>query len=323
MRVLFIGYRDARHSSAGGYDKIIGFPGSDYISDQMVPLKKIPVGQRGKSINLFFLDLFFRLKRHKYDISHIFYGDTIIFPYKKSKKNKVVATIHLDLDQRKRFPALFIKALKSLDGVIVLSSQQAAILNEKYGINATFIPHGFSTPKFRHVCLDSIKDGKINVFYSGTNYRDVNALLDILSYCEANRKDVFFHIVGQPSGFSAQLPKTANFTVYNRLTDDEYFSLLSACDYNYLPLTFATANNALLEAQFLGIPSILPSISGISDYAAPSPLNIFYVSREDMEEVFVDLEKVQDNRASELRNYANKFSWENIYKLLERFYLDL
>ena len=88
-------------------------------------------------------------------------------------------------------------------------------------------------------------------------------------------------------------------------------------------MTFATANNALLEAQFLGIPSILPSISGISDYAAPSPLNIFYVSREDMEEVFVDLEKVQDNRASELRNYANKFSWENIYKLLERFYLDL
>lgn len=47
MRVLFSGYRDYNHSSAGGYDKIIGYPGGDYISDRDVPLGFLPLGKRG------------------------------------------------------------------------------------------------------------------------------------------------------------------------------------------------------------------------------------------------------------------------------------
>ena len=45
-----------------------------------------------------------------------------------------------------------------------------------------------------------------------------------------------------------------NAITYDWVDDNVYYTLLSKCDYNFLPLAFATANNTLLEAQFLGIP---------------------------------------------------------------------
>lgn len=325
MKILFVGFRDKRHSSAGGYDKIAQYPQSSYISDKQVPLGSIPVGKRGKSINLFFLDIYSRFIRCKFDIVHIFYGDNIIFPYLKSKKHKIVATIHLDIEQRTRFPKLFIKSLRSLNGVIVLSSQQEKILKEKYEINACFIPHGFSMPNF--VCQSSrliektnFNSNFINIFYSGTNYRDLDILIEIINLCHKKKLNIFFHLVGQDKHIVKNFNLCTNYILYDRLTDDEYFSLLSLCDYNFLPLTFATANNALLEAQFLGIKSILPDIAGIEDYASSS-YNLFYESLDCLENIFNGLTKSEPQQG--LKEFSRKFLWENIYKQLDSFYNSL
>ena len=83
----------------------------------------------------------------------------------------------------------------------------------------------------------------------------------IVEQMRSLRPDIMFHAVGQCSDWKKRMSSMENITVYPFLSDD-YYSLLSKCDYNFLPLTFATANNALLEAQALGITSILPKISG-------------------------------------------------------------
>lgn len=322
MKILFSGFRDKNHSSAGGYDKIVNLPGSYYVSDHDVPLGSIPVGQRGKSINLFLLDLLTRCLRFKYDIIHIFYGDNIIFPYLKLKRHKIVATIHLDISKRKRFPSLYVKALQNLDGVIVLSSEQVKLLKREYNINATFIPHGFSKPQFNICKIEIDTLNPINIFFSGVNYRDKTTLIESVKYVKDKDLNIVFHIVGQKDDALLQkLRQYNNVVCYPRLSDDEYFTLLSSCDYNFLPLTFATANNALLEAQFLGVKSILPNIDGISDYAAPSPMNIFYNS---LLELFSYLEILQKQEKQEnLMKFSERFLWKNIYDELNIFYSKL
>lgn len=325
MKILYSGFRDKNHSSAGGYDKIINYPKSTYVSDQDVPLGYISAGERGKSINLLFLDIYTRLLRYRYDIVHFFYGDNILFPYLKLKKHKIVATIHLDIEKHKRMHSLFIKSLRSIDGVIVLSSEQEKSFKEKYNINATFIPHGFSKPIFKECAFSKfpyLRDENINIFFSGTNYRDFDVLIKSIEYTNQNHPNIFFHIVGQKDIYLInKLKGYKNTYCYSRLSDDEYFTLLSNCDYNFLPLTFSTANNALLEAQFLGIKSILPNISGINDYAAPFPMNIFYDNITNLNFIWSALHK--NSKSVELIEYASQFLWDNIYHRLELYYRNL
>lgn len=73
-----------------------------------------------------------------------------------------------------------------------------------------------------------------------------------------------------------------------------------------------------MEAQFCGVTSILPYIGGIEDYAAPSPLNIFYKSREDL---FVILPKLsKQEKKVEIMKYAEQFEWNNVWNLLNDYY---
>lgn len=320
--ILLVGFRDKRHSKYGGYDRILNYPEACILTDKSVPLGNIPVGKRGKSINCFFLDLKTRWERYRYSLTHIIYGDAqIIFPYRKSKNHKIIATIHMNPDERNRLPYWYFKALRQLDGVIVLCRNQVEQL-KKYNISATYIPHGFTPPAFVSKIPVDIRQQKIcgrnvNVIFSGTNYRDYTILFRTLSYLE-NKTNIVFHIVGQKKEMIEQMKGYKNVSLYNRLSDDEYYTLISLCDYNFLPLTFATANNALLEAQFLGIKSILPNIGGINDYAAPSPLNFFY---SNIDELLLFFDSIGKNLSMhELIVHANQFTWEEVYKKLSQYY---
>jgi glycosyltransferase involved in cell wall biosynthesis len=107
--------------------------------------------------------------------------------------------------------------------------------------------------------------------------------------------------------------------VWDRLTDNEYFSLLSQCDYNFLPLTYATFNNALLEAQSLGIKSIIPNIDGVTDYASQEEgANLYYNKKDDLQNIIRNLKKEEPSDL--LKEYSKKFLWTNIYKQLSVFY---
>ncbi len=316
LKILFVGYRDQSHSSAGGYDWIAKCPNTDCLWGENVPFGFIPVSTRGKFLNIFFLSLISRFKRRHYDVMHYFYGEMLPY-YKHSDKHKIVATIHNKVDEQN---ISLIKKLQSADGVISLSSSQAKLLKDKYGVNSRFIPHGFNNPIYCHKC--QIVDKKqINIVVSGSNYRDEDTLYDIVSLCQDRRPDVFFHLLGQPIKVKERLSSYANVKCYPRLDDDDYFSIMADCDFNFLPLTFATANNTLLEAQFLGVKSILPEIDGVMDYAAPAPLNFFYNDREDAYKIFLNISKTSVDE--ELIKFAEKFKWENIYPALLSFYESL
>ena len=334
MRILFVGWRDKGHSSAGGYDKIAHYPGAKSLNRDSFPFGTIPLDTplRGyrfallarvlRKLSLYLLCTASHLLRWKYDVTHLYYGDYTwipFWPYCRSKRHKVVVTLHLDA---RRYGKSEIRYLLKLDGVVVLSSEQAAFL-KKEGVRATFIPHGFSVPSYsssmpvdceqRKLSTDSI-----NVFVSGRMYRDNETLIFVIRRAEVATPNIVFHLVGVAEEVKLALKKMENSRVYARLSDDEYFSLLAACDYAFLPFTFATANNSLLEAQFCGITTILPQIGGVEDYAAPAPLNIFYENREALCAIMERLVKRPPQQA--IRDFAARFEWKAVYRSLEDYY---
>lgn len=320
MKILYVGYRDKNHSSAGGYDQIINNPGTAQLLGENVPFGFIPVGKRGKFLNLFFLNLYSRFLIKKYDVTHFFYGE-MLKTYRRKPNNKIVATIHMRIDKGNKKSKKLLSNLSKADGVISLSSMQAKVLREEFGINAHFIPHGFNTPEFKY--KNMITDNKkINIVVSGKNYRDTKTLYSIVEYCDIKRKDIIFHLLGQPIYVKDYLKAKSNVICYPRLNDDDYYSLIKDCDFNFLPLTYATANNALLEASFLGVKSIIPNIDGILDYAAPEPTSIFYSTNNDLINIFNSLQK-KDYNEEDIISYARKFLWENVYNQLEKFYKTL
>lgn len=318
LNILFVGYRDNNHSSAGGYDKITNFPDADSLMGENVPFGFIPVGQKGKFLNLFFLDLYTRFRENRYDIVHYFYGEMLKrVNLRKGRTCKVVATIHMNVDHEK---VRLINKLREIDGVISLSSWQSEMLKSEYGINATFVPHGFDKPSFTFKELGIDKE-MINIVVSGKNYRNREQLIRTIEFCNKNSRTIRFHLLGQSDDIKRIVADFDNVICYPRLSDNDYFSVISSCDYNFLPLTFATANNALLEAEFLGVKSILPAITGISDYAAPAPLNMFYNTDEELFELLLSLNKC--SKSDELITYSNRFLWSNIYNELMNYYKSL
>lgn len=314
MKILYVGYRDSRHSKFGGYDYISQFPGADFFDASKFPFGFIPVGKRGKKLNLFCLDFVARLYAKKYDVVHYFYSDFMLFKkLPKRRKCKFIATVHM---KSENFSKKQLAILKSFDKVICLSSSEEIRLR-KMGINAFFVPHGFNKPIFSFKTPENFDDRKINIFYSGMNYRDFDTFLKIVDFSKSENMNICFYAVGQSTVNKEKLYCKDNVVVCSRLTDDEYYSLLSLCDYNFLPMTFSTANNALLEAQSLGITSILPKIPGVLDYANENE-NLFYSSLSELYKYFSFLLKKNVNRA--LMQYSEKFLWKEIYKRIESVY---
>lgn len=323
MKILFSGFRDHRHSKFGGYDWIRFYPKSSYFSDKNVLLGNIPIGKSGKVINLRILDFFTRLKAKNYDLVHYFYGDLTIFhPLPKKRNYKAVATIHCNTDKLEPHHENIIECIKSFDAVVVLNSQQQHYLAEKYNINSYFIPHGFNKPTFENIevteFITDFDKSKVNVITIGKQYRDYETLERII--CEQRNSNVHFYLVGLKKELKEKFKEFSNVTICGFLNDNQYYSLISACDWSFLPLTYATANNALMESHYLGIPSILPKISGVTDYAC-NDVNIFYENINVLLDLFNNLKKI--DKSQKLIDYANKFSWDKIYYKLSLLYKDI
>lgn len=326
MKILYSGFVDPSHSAFGGYHNIFHYPDCKKILlSNNYWLGTLDKKYRLRRIPHWLLDFDTRIKRHKYDITHLFYGEVTMIPflpYSKDRNHKTVITLHLDIEKQ-RFHKSFIKNIKSFDGIIVLSTQQQEYYRDKYGIETTFIPHGFNTPIFNFTLPTDIKGNiidlsRINLITSGKNYRDFETLISIADKFKHDDR-IIFHLVGPPPDIKARLTSFPNVRIYPRINNDKYYSLIKSCDYGFLPVTFATANNALLETQALGIKSILPHISGILDYASTE--NIFYEDFDNLANIMKSITK--SSISNEILKHAENFHWENIYRQLYVFYSDL
>jgi glycosyltransferase involved in cell wall biosynthesis len=308
MKILFAGFRYKHHNKYSGYDLITKYIKGDYLDAKNEHFGFIPTNKSGKRINLIFLDYHVKRIMNNYDILHIIYGDDQIFTEYKNRNCKIVATMHLKMKE-------FNNRVNSLNGIITLSSEQMILYKNTYkNKNIEFIPHGFEKPLFDS--LDIKMPEAINVFISGSNYRDFNTMNYIIERFN-NKSNYYFHLVGQSIDIKNKYSNKQNVKVYNYVNSDEYYNILYKSDVVFLPLVYATANNVLLESQMLGKRSILPKIYGILDYGLNN--NYFYNDVEELEFIFKN-EKFYKYDEELSRIAYDKFSWENVSKKVINFY---
>ena len=321
MKILYSGFRYNGHSAFGGYDWITKYPNSDYLSDKDSFLGFLPSGKSGKVLNLFCLDRKTRRIANQYDIVHCFYGDyTIVSKFPKNRNYSVVATIHQNIDLKIPHHKNIITCLQSLDDVITLSSQQAKSYKEKYGLKTVFIPHGFNKPIFDTLSNEQLREfidiDKINIVCIGRQYRDSDTLFSIINSVK-QKHDIVFHLVGSDEYTKDMLANSENVIIHKHLDDRSYYSLIQNCDWCFMPLTYATANNALMEAHSLGVRCILPNIDGVLDYACKDE-NFYY---ENLDKLLYFFNKItKQEKSQKLIDYSTCFSWDNVYKKLSDFY---
>lgn len=320
MKVLFIGNEIMSHTSSGGYIHIKNFPKADFLDVASICPIFWKIGKPFKFLNYILAVRKACKLSQEYDIIHSIYEDNYYFPLFYKCKCKSVGTVHLDITGNYNPIRKFIlnKVLQKLDYIIALSNEQK-IKMKNLGYDCDFIPHGFIKPKFAPVDLDlcnvPFDTSKINLFFSGNTYRDLDTLEMAISETQ-DRMDIKFHVLSQKGESKHRFMRYKNAITYERMDDNVYYTLLSKCDYNFLPLTFATANNTLLEAQFLGITSILPALGGITDYASRD--NLFYRSTDELRDILRNLKKASPS--SQIMQHAEQYHWKNIYLQLEKVY---
>lgn len=323
MKVLFIGNEIMSHSSSGGYIHIKNYPEADFLDVASICPLFWRMGKPFKFFNYIFAVRKACKMSKKYDIIHSIYEDNYYFPLFYKCRCKSVGTIHLDITGNYNPIRKFLlnSVLRKLDYIITLSNEQKIKMNN-LGYKCDFVPHGFIRPKFTPVNLNLFNvpfdESKINIFFSGNTYRDLDTLEIAISET-LDRADIVFHVLSQRGESKHRFMRYKNVVAYDRMYDDVYYTLLLKCDYNFLPLTFATANNTLLEAQYLGITSILPNIGGIGDYASKD--NLFYDSHSELLGI---LHKIQKTPPSEkISKYADKYNWGDIFQQLEKKYREI
>jgi len=279
--VLYSGFRFHHHNPTSGYD-VLASDQCDYVCGDKLPFGHYPETSFARRFNFFLVDLVTLFRGLNHSTVHYFYPENTAYfspVILKWLGKKIVFTIHLSETTwieptRSVFRALKQRCLRSVDVIITLSSAHHRVFQSHFPSKTTrFIPHGFgfSRDEPSQAIFDArLRDKKIIVV--GQNYRDFD-LLERIVASRGNRR-AEFHLVGAPENLRPRFESHASVVWHHRMDQVDYERLLESGVVMLLPLKFATANNAILEAYNCYLPVIATEVDGVVDYAIERDLLI-------------------------------------------------
>jgi len=149
----------------------------------------------------------------------------------------------------------------------------------------------------------------------GDQMRDWKALDEIIDQCQARKLAVRFDIVALKHGLSglAHLP---NVYFHSWIPEEHLIRLYREAHALLVPMSDATANNAVLEALACGTPVISTAVGGIPDYVDKTCGWLFEKSEVDrIVKLIGDICNEQEialSRRSAARSKALDFSWQRV-----------
>jgi glycosyltransferase involved in cell wall biosynthesis len=311
-------YLYPHHGPGGGYGQLGRFlPGRALFSRDM-PFARAPEGSLGWQImkKLFDARILWAARRAR--ILHFLYAEnhlrlTYALARRVCPRARTLATVHLPLDYYSREKSK--AALRRLDGLIALTRAFLKELRtELPEVRSWFVPHGIDYRPARRDPEALARQSRVTVAVIGHNYRDWDTLEAIVDRARTQHPGWHFELVGVVGFNGEALRDRPNCTVHPRLDEAAYFRLMNASHVLLLPLTFATANNTLLEAYAAGLPAVCTDVPGLDDYAV-STLQRF----RDEEQALHLLEEaasrsVEGHRSIRDRTHeeGKRFSWERI-----------
>ena len=288
MRVLYLTKRWSHHTDSGGYDQLAHNNGNREIkrvSCRGFTLRCLrAVWRRSYHVSPNITDYTFEdfLAEHKAlaaswimreDILHALYGDeqlAILLRFKSLLPCPIVATFHLPTWRVvERFKRKELDELRRLDGAIVVSTAQLPAFYEWLGEDkVVYIPHGIDIRVF-HPPSSHDDSEVLRLLFVGTHMRDFALAHRVIDRCMADRMKVHFDIVTS-SCFFNHFTGCDGITLHSAISEEELVALYQAADATFLPVTDATANNAVLESLACGTPIITSDVGGMRDYVGSS-----------------------------------------------------
>lgn len=324
-RVLYSGFHYLHHNPGSGYDAVVADP-RDYVSGARLPFADRLESTKPRHLNFLLLDLITVLRALRYDTVHYFYPESTAYlsPWiLRFLGKRIVYTVHLDDSQwfgntRSVHHRIKQKSMRAAHAIVVLSAQQRdvfhAALPDKM---VSFVPHGFTFDDETEPALELFETrtrGLRRLVLVGSNYRDFDMLEEILS--QRASRPVQVDLVGMNDAARSRFTGRDGVVCHPRLDADSYIRLLRESFALLLPLTFATANNALFEAYNSYLPAFVSRIDGVTDYVADGDRSLFSSPGE----FWSKYDALAALTASELRQHCialnsaarERFSWDKV-----------
>lgn len=332
-RCLLVGMHMPNHASHSGYDKLAHYVDCAYLDAGRLPFNGWHWGRDStlkRRVSFATLELAASYQERQYALVHAIYADIHVTWSLAPRPGKVtVATVHLPVrdlrDQTTRVKRMRFNRLAAASGIIALSRAEAKVAQEIFPrARCCFIPHGVESDLYDS-SLTAIEAESFEIAMVGTNFRDMKILREVIVFGNANRRRWHFQLFGMAGPEREAFQSFPNVTVHARLDTSTYLRKLQLADVLFLPLTFATANNALLEAHTLGTPVVASDVPGARDYAV-STTSLF----RSVSEAIDALDNLSGRSAEELevmrrktRAESARFDWARVASRVEKFYAEL
>ncbi|MFG3403644.1 glycosyltransferase family 4 protein [Streptomyces sp. NPDC048142] len=201
--------------------------------------------------------------------AHVLYGDEQ-FWFSRHRTGPTAITYHQPPDQLARL--LPIKVWRSLapqaEQIIVLDPHQQAFFCDLLPPERVhLVPHGIDTAAFTPAA--GPQPGRPLVLTVGWWLRDfttLDAVHDLLH--RRHGQDIELTVVTRQA---ASRPWHPAARILEGISEQELIALYRRAAFLLLPLTGASANNALLEALACGTPAVVTDIGGIRHYTGQGP----------------------------------------------------
>jgi glycosyltransferase involved in cell wall biosynthesis len=333
--VLIAGLHLSNLSENAGFEQVAKFLPFDYVDAGWLPFQDAPFGTLKKRINLTLYELYLKRKIRQYKLVHYIFPELHLTFSQPTNRNIIsVGTVHLPLDWlapnargitwRKEYTRESRKkAFMRFDALVTVTRDNVASLKEHFpDADVRFIPHGVHDNSGYLTKKNSRQD--LQIITVGSNFRDFDLLENVVRHAQQNNKKWKFHLVGALKLAGRFKPYPA-MTVHPYLLESEYLRMLSDCDVHLLPLTFATANNAILEAHSVGTPSLASELNSVKDYALSTTM-LF----TDLDGLITRLNELDGMSVEELNELKERtiretpaFFWTNIASAFETYYQQL
>lgn len=268
-RLLYSGFAWSHHDSVSGYHHVVP-EGATYVNGSALP----GAGREMRSnawrrLNFILVDFLTAIQLLWCDVVVIFYPEqTAYFSPLIAKLfgKRVVYVLHLGREYwtDTRSLLFFLKRIcfDRADRFIVLSSEQEVLYSRLVKVPVRKIHHGAWCEAYRP--LDGVPAPVITVV--GENYRDFDLLERIVRLFGERAQEFQFQLIGMGRTGRERFAGFENVTVCPRLETEAYREAIARSLCVVLPLTFATANNALLESLCSGVPVFCNETEGVLDY---------------------------------------------------------
>lgn len=335
MKILTLTKRWDHHTASGGYDRLPLYLGADVVKrrsekDTSFWHLKRALYFRWKApmhvVDYKFGDLLVEQQAAmkaftgKYDVVHSLYGDeqlSWLLHHRSWLKARLVATFHLPWYRSKgRFEAQRGLLDATVDHFFAVSADLAQSLADLFGSSrVSYVPHGIDTDIFIPSGQESRAPGPLRLLTVGHHMRDLALIHQVADACHFNGWPVEFTYVG-PKPTWSNFTGCRNVQVATGLSEEELIKEYHQCDAVLLPVTGATANNALLEGVACGKPVISTRTGGIPDYLDEK--SGWMISPDAADELTTLVHQLSADpmlcrtKEAAARQHAMQFSWPNV-----------